>query len=256
MRNEADPAAFLPCVQFYYREIINMRLRHLAIAAATLAASTGAAHATTFIFKGDGNNVTPLGAEGVDYARDCGTVGSDYCTINDAAGFDYELDGVNLNVVAFAEGQPTRLIQDVVPGDSGLGAFSETNINDDQTQFDTGESIAFNFDEEVTVTDVEFNAGGDVNCSSFGDEGPCGDFRLTIDGMVVGVIAAQDVIGFLGTGMSFLIEALTPEGGFSIAQLTVNASEVPVPAALPLLLSGLAGLGFAARKRRDPIASR
>lgn len=30
-----------------------------------------------------------------------------------------------------------------------------------------------------------------------------------------------------------------------------NISEVPVPAALPLLLSGLAGLGFAARRRRN-----
>jgi len=232
-----------------------MKLRHLAIAAATLAASTGAAHATTFVFKGDGNNVTPLGAEGVDFVRDCGTVGSDYCTVDYAAGFDYQLDGVNLNVVAFADGDPTRLIQDVVPGDSGLGAYSELNPNDDQTQFDTGESIAFNFDEMVTLNDVEFNAGGDVNCSSFGSEGPCGDFRLTIDGMVIGVIAAQDVIASLGTGMSFLLEALTPEAGFSIAQLTVNASEVPVPAALPLLLSGLAGLGFAARKRRDPLVA-
>jgi hypothetical protein len=29
-----------------------------------------------------------------------------------------------------------------------------------------------------------------------------------------------------------------------------DISEVPVPAALPLLLSGLAGLGFASRRRR------
>lgn len=231
-----------------------MKFRPLIIAAAALAASTSAANATTFVFKGDGNNVLPLGAEGVDYTRDCGTNGADYCTINDAAGFDYELDGIALNVVAYAEGDPTRLIQDIVPGDSGLGAFSEMGETDDQTQFDTGESIEFNFDQEVTLTDVEFNAGGDVNCSAFGDEGPCGDFRLTIDGMVVGIIAAEDMIANLGTGMSFLLEALTPEGGFSIAQFTV--SDVPVPAALPLLLSGLAGLGFASRRRRDTLASR
>ncbi|WP_428409486.1 VPLPA-CTERM sorting domain-containing protein [Hyphococcus sp.] len=231
-----------------------MKFRSLIIAAAALASSAGAANAATFVFKGDGNNVTPLGAEGVDYVRDCGTAGSDYCTIDHAAGFDYELDGIALNVVAYADGGATRLIQDVVPGDSGLGAYSESNANDDQTQADSNEAIEFTFDDVVTLTDVEFNAGGDVNCSSFGDEGPCGDFRLTIDGMVIGVLAAEDMIANLGTGMSFLLEAITPEAGFTIAQFTTSVSDVPVPAALPLLLSGIAGLGFASRRRRDPLA--
>ena len=211
------------------------------------------ANAATFVFKGDGNNVTPLGAEGIDYTRDCGTNGSDYCTIDHAAGFDYTLDGTNLNVTAFAAAAPTRLIQDVVPSDSGLGAYSESNENDDQTQFDTAESILFTFDRVVTVTNVEFNAGGDVNCSSFGSEGPCGDFGLTIDDVFIGVVAAEDMIAFLGTGMTFLIEALTPEGGFSIAQFTTTVSDVPVPAALPLLLSGIIGLGFASRRKRDAL---
>ncbi len=214
------------------------------------------ASAATFVFKGDGNNVTPLGAEGVDYVRNCGTAGADYCTIDHAEGFNYELEEIALNVVAYADSEPTRLIQDVVPGDSGLGAYSESNANDDQTQGDSGEAIEFNFNEVVTLTDVEFNAGGDVNCSSFGDEGPCGDFRLSIDGMVIGIFAAQDMIANLGTGMSFLLEAITPEAGFTIAQFTVPVSDVPVPAALPLLLSGVAGLGFASRRRRDPLASR
>ncbi len=218
------------------------------------AAMIGAANAVTFVFKGDGNNVLPLGAEGVDYARDCGTFGADYCTIDHGAGFDYLLDGYDLNVVAYADGSPTRLIQDVVPGDSGLGAYSENTIADDQTQFDAGESIQFTFDREVFVTDVEFNAGNDVNCSSFGDEGPCGDFALTIDGMFHGVVAAVDLLAFLGMGTVFLLEAQTPGAGFSIAQLTV--ADTPIPAALPLMLSGLAGLGYIARRKRNAVKNR
>ena len=217
---------------------------------------SGAASAATFVFKGDGNNVTPIGAEGVDFTRDCGTTGSDYCTIDHEAGFNYDVDGVGVNAIAYADGVATRLIQDIIPGDSGLGAFSELDASDDQTQADSNEAMEFNFDREVTLSNVEFNAGGDVNCSSFGPEGPCGDFRLTIDGTVIGVLSAQDVIANLGTGMSFLLEAVTPEGGFSIAQFTVPVSDVPVPAALPLLLSGVAGLGFASRRRRAPLITR
>lgn len=218
-------------------------------AVAAIAASIGAAGATTFVFKGDGNNVTPLGVEGTDFTRDCGTNGSDYCTIDSSAGLSYERNGIGLTVFAYENGDPTRLIQDIVPGDSGLGAFSEMGETDDQTQFDSGESIEFRFDEIVSLVDVEFNAGGDINCSNFGPEGPCGEFRLTIDGMFMGVIAAVDEIAFLGTGMAFLLEAITPQAGFTVAQFTV--SEVPIPGAIPLLLSGIAGLAFASRRRRN-----
>lgn len=230
-----------------------MKIRTIAISLAAAAATTaGAANAATFVFKGDGNNVTPLGAEGVDYVRDCGTAGSDYCSLNHEAGLQYALDGVGLTVRALAGDAATRLIQDVFPGDSGLGAYSEDNPNDDQTQFDSAEAIEFSFDSVVSLTDVEFNAGGDVNCSAYGSEGPCGMFNLTIDGVFVGAIAAIDNLAFLGTGMTFLLEAITEGAGFTVAQFTVgDVSDVPVPGAFPLLAAGLAGLGFAYRRKRD-----
>jgi len=213
--------------------------------------------ATTFVFKGDGNNVTPLGIAGVDFQENCASNG-DFCSIDHDAGLDYTLDGINLKVKAYANDVATRLIQDINPSDSGLGAFSEDNSSDDQTQFDSGEAIEFIFMSEVRITDVEFNAGGDRDCTAAaggGGEGVCGEFRLDIfdisdmlvSSMVVD-ITNVDILPVLGEGARFVLTALTEGAGFTVAQLTV--SDVPIPGAIPLLLSGLAGLGFSTRKKK------
>ena len=229
-------------------------------AALTVGMAVAPAHATTFIFKGDGLTVTPEGMDGVDFQADCATTG-DFCSINHEAGLNYTLDGVNLTVKAYAGGDATRVIQDIYPGDSGMGAYSEDNSNDDQTQADSDEAIEFSFDREVTVTNVEFNAGGDRNCTLGADgsgEGACGEFLLEIfglDNVLVGSmvidITNTDDLPLLGTGARFLLTALTPGGGFTVAQMTVaGVSDVPIPGAIPLLISGLAGLGFASRKKK------
>lgn len=237
-----------------------MKLRNFAFGLIAAAASVAtAANATTFVFKGDGNNVTPLGADGVDFDKNCGSVGTDFCSTGDHEdGLNYSLDGIDLQVIATADGEATRVIQDIYPGDSGLGAYSENNLTDDQTQSDSNEAIEFMFDSIVSLTDVEFNAGGDVSCSNFGTEGPCGDFNLTIDGVFMGAVTAADSIAFLGTGMHFVLEAITAGAGFTIAQFTIpdDVQAVPTPAALPLLLSGVLGLGFATRRRRDAASMR
>ena len=235
-------------------------LRYFAAAVVAAGFMAAPANATTFVFKGDGNNVTPLGTAGVDYQA-CASPG-DFCSVQDQAGawggLDYSLDGINLTVNAYKDGVLTRLIQDINPSDSGLGAWSENDTSADQTQFDAGESIEFIFESEYTVTNVEFNAGGDTDCTNTaggGGEGPCGEFRLDIYD-VANVLVFTDtiditninVLGLLGTGARFVLTALTPGAGFTVARFDV--SDVPVPAALPLLLSGLAGLGFASRRRK------
>ncbi len=237
---------------------MTMRFSLLTAAAlvfAVFAANTSAS-ATTFVFKGGGLNVTPQGA----FVQDCGTVGVDYCSVPDhSAGLEYERDGIDLTVRAYKDASPTRLIQDVTPDNSGLAAFSEQTIRDDQTQFDAGESIEFDFGmNSVTVVDVEFNAGDDIDCSAAsggGGEGSCGRFLLEIfdvsDMMILSTIidiTFIDSLPLLGTGARFLLTALDQGSGFVVAQLTIT--DVPIPGAIPLLITGLAGLGFASRKKK------
>ena len=249
--------------------------------AALLAATE--AGATTFVFKGDGNNANPGNSAGPSMGANseaCATPGAlgDLCTIVGADGFTYSMDGVEFTATAyaggtsgatagsaFALGTATTLIQDRSPLDSGLGAWSERDVDfsADQTQAASGESIVFDFstmDNPVTVTNVEFNQGGDTNCSTAnGPEGGCGSVRVQIEDAMGMIIADTvynlenptpiDVLAVLGTGVRFILTAIgSGQSGFTIAQFTVT--EVPVPAALPLLLSGIAGLGFASRRRK------
>jgi hypothetical protein len=199
--------------------------------------------------QGEGGFDVPTG----NFDNSCGTIGSDLCSINHALGLTYgPKDGISFTVFGTINSgaTPARLIQDVVPVDSGIAVLSEADPLQDQTSFASGEWIDFLFNTVVTLFNIEFNAGDDTNCSFFGPEGPCGDFELVVDNVSRGVITAVDLLAAGGptwTGTRFSFRPVSG-GGFAIAQFTVN--QVPVPGALPLLLAGLAGLGFAARRKR------
>ncbi|WP_425408948.1 hypothetical protein [Hyphococcus sp.] len=228
-------------------------LRMLAAAFTAAGLLAAPANATTFIFKSGGAFLdSPTG----NVAMDCGTVGADLCTDVDALGFNYSKDGVNFNATAYkytdntySARDATLLIQDISPENSGLGALSEGGIRDDQTQFGSLEAIEFIFDSQVSITNFEFNAGDDNDCSGPQGEGPCGDFDLWIDGMYFATITAVDFLTDIFTGTIFEFRAITPNAGFNIAQFEV-ITETPIPGAIPLLLSGLAGLGLASRRRK------
>lgn len=220
------------------------------VAAAAL--SISAADAALFQFKGDnGAYDTPTG----NIAMDCGTVGGDICSDNDALGLTYSKDGIVFNVLALAGGQAATLIQDIMPFNSGLGVLSENDASQDQTQFDAAESLVFDFSATgapVRLTNIEFNAGSDSDCSNPLGEGPCGDFELYIDNAFIATFTAIDLLTNVFMGSLFEFRPNTAGAGFVIGQFEVSAdvAPIPVPGAIPLLLSGLAGLGFAARGKR------
>jgi len=63
-------------------------------------------------------------------------------------------------------------------------------------------------------------------------------------GFIPGAPLGAGIFDFKMTAFSF--------GGVELAstKMTVNVAPIPVPAALPLLLAGLGGLGLAARRKR------
>ncbi|MEM9013553.1 MAG: VPLPA-CTERM sorting domain-containing protein [Pseudomonadota bacterium] len=226
-----------------------------AIAGLATLAFASQASAATFVFDGNADG-SPVDAPISNIAMDCGTIGQDFCTDNDALGFDYSKDGIAFNVVARLGDATTELIQDLVGPNQGLGALSEGGQTMDQ--INPGESILITFEDEVTLSDIWLNDGISQDCPGGGSEGPCGDVGISIDGGSVVSFTeflAQGVLGDGGgavlalVGTTFEFFALTANAGYSIEQFTV--SDVPVPAALPLLISGIAGLGFAARRRKS-----
>lgn len=224
------------------------------IAAATALGAAGAANAVTFQFKGDGGTFdAPTG----NANQTCGSMGQDYCSINHALGLNYSKSGISVTAFGFANGVAARLIQDVFPDNSGIGVLSEADATQDQTQFDALEVIEFVFNQVVTLTNIEFNAGNDVNCSTPGSEGPCGTFDLIVDGMTrLDEAVAMDLLaggGATWTGTTFRFVPTQAGAGFNIAQFTIN-QEVPVPGALLLLLTGIGGLSFASRGKKNAIA--
>lgn len=224
----------------------------LIVGAAAFGAAS-AANAVTFQFKGDGGTFdAPTG----NFTQDCGSIGQDYCSDNHALGLTYSDGGVSVTAFGYAGGAAARLIQDVFPDNSGIGVLSEVDQEQDQTQFDALEIIEFVFNQVVTLLDIEFNAGNDVNCSTPGSEGPCGNFDLYVDDVFIANIAAADLLAGGGadwTGSKFSFRPTTAGAGFNIAQFS-TADPIPVPGALILLLTGLGGLSFASRGKKKAIA--
>ena len=223
--------------------------KFIAATAIAIVASVMSANAAPIIFKGNGLNAIPLANPVGNWVQNCGTRGADYCSVDHDVGLQYMASNLQFAVKAYVGNTATRVIQDIRPPESGLGAFSETNSWQDQTETNSNESIEFIFQKEVVLTNIEFNSGADKDCSAVTQpEGPCGNFDLFIDGVFHANIAAVDWLTTVFIGTSFKFVPTTIGGGFAIAQ--IDARAVPIPAALPLLLTGLAGLGFASRRRK------
>lgn len=235
-------------------------MRHLmlkAIAAGFAGAFLiGAANAApvTIVFQNPGADLPVAGNYTTGGAcNGIGISGPDLCTINHATGLDYSVDWVNVNVTALTGAGSTALVQDLSPTNSGLGALTQGETNsDDQVQFSKAESLVFDFGSAVSLLEIDFNAGADTNCATPGGEGPCGTFSLIVDGVLSLAntdLTALDNLAFASiVGTVFQVVATGPSfGGFTIGSITV--AEVPVPGAALLLLSGLASLGFAGRRK-------
>lgn len=225
--------------------------KFLAVMTAGLAlGAMGSAQAQSLRF--DGVNPGPMAVDvPINATTPCGTIGFDFCDVN-GDGLLYDLGGgITVLAQGLANDLAAEIIQDIRGPNQGLGVQSEGVFSLDQVNVAAGESILFSFSEEVTLRNIEFNDGLGQDCPGGGLEGVCGLFDLIIDeGLASEVtltgLAALAVVSGGWVGQTFEFIHTSPiDGGFSIAALSI-----PLPAALPIFLTGLGLVAGASRRRK------
>jgi|GEM_PF-1398902 len=243
-------------------------MKKLLATAALTGMLTGGAHAATFHFTSTYNPLeVGTGNVGTYETYTDGSGGS----VNVTAGM-YQHNGAG-NPATFTPGDQYgggvsdwRYADTIVEnGQYGLGLLTDVyGWYDDSHTVDgdvggganTGEMLTFDFGAVVELTDVVlgFWNGNDLNI-----------FDLFVDNILVAsnISSLAGLSSDLLTGTVFGFGAdgdgcyhYCSEDGFKVKALSVTpVSEVPVPAALPLLGAGLLGLGFFGRRRKVTAAA-
>lgn len=112
--------------------------------------------------------------------------------------------------------------------------------SDDDDGFGLNSTLSFGTGSGLVLGDG-FNLGGDGIANGE-------------DGMLAGpglyFLAIGEFETLFGPNFAVSSTGLDAGGDFTITFYTDNVGEIPIPAAFPLFLAGLAGLGFVGRKRR------
>ncbi|MEK7264662.1 MAG: VPLPA-CTERM sorting domain-containing protein [Pseudomonadota bacterium] len=129
----------------------------------------------------------------------------------------------------------------------GLGAcitiktnagFCDPKIVGNSDNIGAGESVTLDFGQKVDISNLSFNA---INHASLNNSPQ----TLLVNGVEW---TFKNLLSAVLTGVSVLTLAY---GGSNAAEFYVSSlTAVPLPAAAPLLFSGLAGLAFAGRRKR------
>lgn len=217
-----------------------MRLTKLAGIAGASAAMFSGAHAATFFFGGVGGNLGKT---------ETFTSGSETVTaiaINteepNSPSLDQELLGIGVSTGLLDTGQLDNIGDDeAIVFDFGAAAQLASITLSHVGLFD---EIAIYGSNNAGVTAIMSGGLGALTSIS--------TFLASATGGGLDGLRTIDLTG-IATAYRFLI-ATVPGGsgdGYRVKHLTAEVSDVPIPAALPLLMSGLAGLSFASRRRKQ-----
>ena len=164
------------------------------------------------------------------------------------------IDGVALSAFGFADNFGAPAFAYLDENVAGLGVCQVLDADDQCTPSNDdnvteGETLIITFlNGEVNFTDLIFRQadhslvdGGSVTISTVN---VFGEFFTLTDTFANFIVAAQ-------TGAEIFQGVVSIQFDFVDTQFYISAIETPLPAALPLLISGVAGLGFASRRRKS-----
>lgn len=126
-------------------------------------------------------------------------------------------------VVGFSTSDPTDA------SDFAFGGFLD--ISDDDGQFLTGDLLAIGFAEDTI--ELQFDNLSGVGAGSFGTS-------------VLALVAFDDPLG--ADPFASLFDGDSLGGSITVSNVATTVAPIPLPAGLPLLLAGLAGLCWVGRK--------
>ena len=178
----------------------------------------------------------------------------------DGTGMGLGFFGGGISIVATsAQG---RVRQDY-PANGGLGVLGNTGT--DNLELELGETLTLTFSRAVEIVNWTFNGlrandghqdAADGSFFAGGDFGGHGDSADRFDGVGSDLVpdAFSSMCNLNPTFCSTSTFMISKNGGDAfkgyLESITIKVAAVPVPAALPLMLGALGGLGFAARRRR------